>query len=119
MEKSFVDLYLVDEWSALASQYLSKPHTIQLLNPFEKCLLIEVLIAQGHPALAKKMATQMREQCQGGSHDGDRDYVNKIFDLILNLNSTSKQEQMLNQFGQDIIRTTQNRQAMQNRSNRV
>jgi hypothetical protein len=56
--------------------------------------------------MAQRVARSMREQCQGEKQEGDRDYQNKIFDLILNLNSTSKQEQMLNQFGQDIIRTT-------------
>jgi hypothetical protein len=90
----------------LAEQYSKKPFLIQQLNPFERCLLIEVFVSHGHKEMAQRVARSMREQCQGEKQEGDRDYQNKIFDLILNLNSTSKQEQMLNQFGQDIIRTT-------------
>lgn len=52
MEKTFVDKYLCDFWADLSQQYLKNPHTIQELNPFEKCLLIEVFCKEGKKDMA-------------------------------------------------------------------
>jgi len=43
MEKSFVDLYLLDKDEELVKTYSKMPFKIMQLNAFEKCLLLEVL----------------------------------------------------------------------------
>ena len=54
LEKSFVDFYLLDDDKAVL-EYKSQGR-LNLLNAFEKCLLVEVLVRNNDAKLAKAIA---------------------------------------------------------------
>jgi hypothetical protein len=54
MEKSFLDHYLLDNDTEIL-KYIS-PGMLTILNAFEKCLLIEILVRNDKEKLAKSIA---------------------------------------------------------------
>jgi len=91
MEKSFVDHYLLDDDKQVLSY--KTPGKLNLLNAFEKCLLLEVLSRSGEKQQANAIARQMRERVEAMNENRNTvENDNKIFDLVLNMNSTSKQK---------------------------
>lgn len=98
MEKSFVDHYLLDD-DKQALQYKSLGK-LNRLNAFEKCLLLEVLMRNDDKNLAHAIAKQMRERVDALNENRNTvEDDNRIFDLVLNMNSTSKQKTQLNRPG--------------------
>jgi hypothetical protein len=91
MEKSFVDHYLLDEDKEVLQ--FKTPGKLNLLNAFEKCLLLEVLMRSDDKKLAHAISKQMRERVDAMNENRNTvENDNKIFDLVLNMNSTSKQK---------------------------
>ncbi len=69
------------------------PGKLNLLNAFEKCLLLEVLSRSGEKQQANAIARQMRDRVEAMNENRNTvENDNKIFDLVLNMNSTSKQK---------------------------
>jgi len=97
MEKSFVDLYLLDMDQKILQKYQKALYKVKDLNIFEKCLFVEVLVRNKQVDLAKRLAKESKEYVLGywGCENEDREQNNSIFDLILNMNSTSKKPKVL------------------------
>ncbi len=94
MEKSFVDHYLLDDDKEVLSYKAAGK--LNLLNAFERCLLLEVLTRNGEQKLAQAIARQMRERVEAMNENRNTvENDNRIFDLVLNMNSTSKQRTSL------------------------
>lgn len=92
MEKSFVDKYLLDMDKEILESYTTLVNLVRVntLNAFEKCLLIEVLCRNDQKNLARRIANNMQNERDGYYAYEDRERENKIFDLVLNMNSTTK-----------------------------
>ena len=84
-----MDLYLLDERDVIAQEFTSMSR-VNELNVLEKCLLIDTLVHSGkHLDFAKSLAErlQMNETKSKNSRKSDVEYENKVFDLVLNLNT--------------------------------
>lgn len=55
MEKSFVDLYLLDKDSQIVKTYTKQLYKLNQLNAFEKCLLVSVLARNEQRGLAERI----------------------------------------------------------------
>jgi hypothetical protein len=62
------------------------------LNAFEKCLLVEVLSRNEKRSLAENLVKQMKNRVEANQEASgeNKEMTNRIFDLVLNMNSTSK-----------------------------
>ncbi len=92
MEKTFVDYWLLEYDAALNT--FEEPHSknfiwskfileLKDLNSFEQCLLISYLVIKGKKERAQQIADSLREK----SIPPSVDYMNRIYDTVLNMNS--------------------------------
>jgi DNA-directed RNA polymerase sigma subunit (sigma70/sigma32) len=58
------------------------------MNPFEKCLLVDALVQLGNNKDAERIAEHIRLQKDVVEYT-DVEQLNKVFDIVLNLNSGS------------------------------
>ena len=85
LEKTFVDLYLLDMFDALYPfAFVPK---LQHLNALEKCLLLEALVRHGKSEDAKDLHDHIRDQGALFHKKFNSSMTNKIFDIVLSLNA--------------------------------
>jgi len=97
MEKSFFDHYLLDNVETLVK--FADLHKLITLNALERCFLVDALVrhskATKNPTFLQKavsIVSRIRDEVEGNeSQGGDkRKQQNRMFDLVLNMNSLSK-----------------------------
>lgn len=89
MEKQFIDFYLLGQTAQVMKH--TEIHLYEKLNALEKCLLVEVVRQKGKSEEAQAFAESM-QLLHSARNKQDQDSVNysdKIFDLVLNLNTLS------------------------------
>lgn len=89
MDKSFINHYLIDDDKQVLSYGVSGK--LNLLNAFEKCLLLEVLMRNNENKQVQSIIKQMKERVaeMNESHNAVEN-GKKIFELVLKMYSTSK-----------------------------
>ena len=89
MEKDFLDLYLLDDHAQILRIYGSEPIWLfGSLNEFELCLMCDVLARNGENEKARQIVKSRRAMLEAESEERS-DEVQRLFDLILNMNSMS------------------------------
>jgi len=95
MEKQLFDFYLLDNYAEVIKSY-GKPHLVQQLCAFERCLLIESLARhsvdtkdQSFMKHAKALVRIMEDKTEVDEQSGAKstEMANRIFDLVLNINA--------------------------------
>lgn len=95
MEKQLFDFYLLDNYAEVIKSY-GKPHLVQQLCAFERCLLIESLARhsvdtkdQSFMKHAKALVRIMEDKTEVDEQSGAKstEMANRIFDLVLNMNA--------------------------------
>ena len=90
MEKSFVDLWLLDDETAL-KRYAKDVSLRETLNPLELVLLAAYLGKSGDEKGAKAVASLLRRKAE--ANEVNVNQRNKCFDCILKLNELKKPEE--------------------------
>jgi hypothetical protein len=84
MEKTFIDYYLLGDMKELLT-FASTPTLHMPLNPLEKALLVESLVAAGKRDLAVVIAARMRDALL--AHKKTTAEQNRLFDTVFSLNA--------------------------------
>lgn len=94
MEKQFIDHYLLGNTREVVK--FAEFHLIKSLNVFEKCLLVETL-SKSKPEQALSIADLMQLECSAskGKDQDSVNYSNRMFDLVLNLNTLNESKNQL------------------------
>jgi len=86
IEKTFVDYWLLDMDDGVFS--FEPPHRVKKLNVFEQCLMVEYLLRRGK----KQRATEIAEGVRDGALVPDVEIMNRIYDIVLSMNSLNSQD---------------------------
>lgn len=88
-----MDKYLLDEHAELIKVYSKQPHKLQTqLNAFEICCFVDILVKNDKIDLARRIGKRFKEDWSTDSSEFSREQFNETFDLVLNMNATTKQQ---------------------------
>lgn len=99
MEKQFMDFYLIGHTEKVLSYAEPDKFNQETLTVLEMCLVVQTLAQNGQKTKALALATRMQLQ-NADNNSNNPDAVsqrNKIFDLVLNLNSLNQNKDALKQ----------------------